>query len=78
MLRLDASARGHRRHAAAVDRNGPAPVQGHAATVDHLIFGNGAQYRVLLGPSSRGRAESASVLVDRVLEAQDVAEEVIR
>ena len=69
VLRLEASARGHRRHVAVVDRNGPVPVQGHDATVDHLILGNGAQYRVLLGPLSRGRAKSASVLVDWVPEA---------
>ena len=81
VLRLEASARGHQRHVTipAVGRIiGPVPVQGHDATVDHLILGNGAQYRVLIGPLSRGRSESASVLVDRAPEAQDVAEEVVR
>ena len=82
MLRwLEAGARGHQHHVTvpAVDRYvGPVPVQGHDAAVDHLVLGTGRQYRVLLGPLSRGRAKSASVLVDRVPEAKDVAEELVR
>ena len=46
--------------------------------LDELVLGTGRHYRVLISPTSRGRAESANVLVDQVPEAQDVAEEVVR
>ena len=80
MRRLETSARGQDHVAVpTVDRNiGPVPVPGHDAAVDHLVLGAGRQYRVLLGPLSRGRATSASVLVNRVPEAKDVAEELVR
>ena len=65
MLRLEASARGHPDHVTvAVDDVGHVPVQNHDATVDELVLGTGRHYRVLISPTSRGRAKSANVLVD--------------
>ena len=79
-IRQEALARGRQHHVQiiSVDRkSGPVPLESHDATVDHFVLNGGPQDHVLLGPLSRGRAESASVLVDRALEAQDVAEQVV-
>ena len=56
----------------------PVPLESHDATVDRFVLNGGPQDHVLLGPLSRGRAKSASVLVDRAPEAKDVAEELVR
>ena len=57
---------------------GPVPLESHDATVDHFELNGGPQDHVLLGPLSRRHAKSASVFVDRVPEAKDVAKEFVR